>query len=255
PQAQRPRRAAGGASPGRAVPSLRAPRAVRLAPCRGAPPDGCLNRSAGGGRDPHARGVRDLPRVGRTTRPDRADVQRRTAADAGDRSRTDGLATTAHARRTVHGTLPEADLGRVGSRATASRQRGVGAGGRAERPAGPRDRRPRLRAGERFDGAGGNGPGTVRGQSCPKGVSGAVTVERRAERRPGVEHARAVTERLGHWVSTLDIHTVDDAVLQRLGLVLLDVVGVTALGAALDEHRALRAVWDLPSGPAPLIGA
>lgn len=82
-----------------------------------------------------------------------------------------------------------------------------------------------------------------------------MTVERRAERRPGVEHARAVTERLGHWVSTLDIHTVDDAVLQRLGLVLLDVVGVTALGAALDEHRALRAVWDLPSGPAPLIGA
>src|SRR5690606_23816322 len=206
-------------------------------------------------RDPHARGVRDLPRVGRTTRPDRADVQRRTAADAGDRSRTDGLATTAHARRTVHGTLPEADLGHVGSRATDSRQRGVGAVGRAERPAGPRDRRPRLRAGERFDGAGGNGPGTVRGQSCPKGVSGAVTVERRVERRPGVEHARAVTERLGHWVSTLDIHTVDDVVLQRLGLVLLDVVGVTALGAALDEHRALRAVWELPSGPAPLIGA
>ncbi|EIE98477.1 MmgE/PrpD family protein [Saccharomonospora glauca] len=67
--------------------------------------------------------------------------------------------------------------------------------------------------------------------------------------------AREATERLGHWVSTLDVREVDDAVLERLGLVLLDTVGVTALGAALDEHRALRAAWDPPPGPAPLVGA
>ncbi|MGW9478257.1 MmgE/PrpD family protein [Saccharomonospora azurea] len=72
---------------------------------------------------------------------------------------------------------------------------------------------------------------------------------------PDTARARAATERLGHWVSTLDMNAVDDTVSRRLALVLLDVVGVTALGAVLDEHRALRSAWDTPPGPAPLVGA
>ncbi|EHK85273.1 hypothetical protein SZMC14600_16611, partial [Saccharomonospora azurea SZMC 14600] len=63
---------------------------------------------------------------------------------------------------------------------------------------------------------------------------------------PDTARARAATERLGHWVSTLDMNAVDDTVSRRLALVLLDVVGVTALGAVLDEHRALRSAWDTP---------
>ncbi len=60
------------------------------------------------------------------------------------------------------------------------------------------------------------------------------------------------TRRLGAWVSELDT---PDAVRDRLALVLLDVLGVTAVGAAQPEQRALRAAWRAPDGPAPLIGA
>lgn len=55
-------------------------------------------------------------------------------------------------------------------------------------------------------------------------------------------------------MSELDVASVPDAVLDRLSLVLLDVVGVTALGASLPEQRALADAWRAPAGPAPLIG-
>lgn len=63
------------------------------------------------------------------------------------------------------------------------------------------------------------------------------------------------TAALGDWVSRLDARTVPAEVVDRLSLVLLDVVGVTAVGASLADHRALRAAWRAPAGLAPLIGA
>ncbi|MCX4093858.1 MmgE/PrpD family protein [Nocardia sp. alder85J] len=65
----------------------------------------------------------------------------------------------------------------------------------------------------------------------------------------------AATGVLGAWVSGLDLAAVPDEVVERLSLVLLDVFGVTAVGASLPDHRALREVWHAPAGPAPLIGA
>nr|WP_255359855.1 MmgE/PrpD family protein [Nocardia sp. BMG111209] len=70
---------------------------------------------------------------------------------------------------------------------------------------------------------------------------------------PG-DAAAAATAALGAWVSGLDAGSVPDAVIERLSLVLLDVLGVTAVGASLPDHGALRQVWGAPAGPAPLIG-
>ncbi|MFB4319231.1 MmgE/PrpD family protein [Actinomadura sp. 21ATH] len=66
--------------------------------------------------------------------------------------------------------------------------------------------------------------------------------------------AAAATARLGAWASGLDLAAVPAAVVERLSLVLLDVAGVTAVGASLPEHRALREVWGAPGGRSPLIG-
>lgn len=68
-------------------------------------------------------------------------------------------------------------------------------------------------------------------------------------------NAEKAAARLGEWVAGLDVADVPGGVLDRLSLVLLDAVGVTALGAGLDEMRAVRASWHAPDGPAPLIGA
>ncbi|WIV54128.1 MmgE/PrpD family protein [Amycolatopsis nalaikhensis] len=68
------------------------------------------------------------------------------------------------------------------------------------------------------------------------------------------EQAASATAALGAWASELDVASVPDAVLDRLALVLLDVVGVTALGASLPEQRSLVDAWRAPAGPAPLIG-
>ena len=66
--------------------------------------------------------------------------------------------------------------------------------------------------------------------------------------------AASATAALGAWVAELDVAGVPAAVLDRLSLVLLDVVGVTALGASLPEQRSLVDAWRAPAGPAPLIG-
>jgi 2-methylcitrate dehydratase PrpD len=66
--------------------------------------------------------------------------------------------------------------------------------------------------------------------------------------------AGTATARLGEWAARLDVAHVPGAVLDRLSLVLLDVTGVTVLGADQDESRALRAAWNAPGGPAPLVG-
>lgn len=68
------------------------------------------------------------------------------------------------------------------------------------------------------------------------------------------EQAAEATAALGAWVSEVDVTAVPEAVLDRLALVLLDVLGVTAVGATLPEQRALVAAWRAPGGPAPLIG-
>ncbi|SFP98441.1 2-methylcitrate dehydratase PrpD [Actinomadura madurae] len=66
--------------------------------------------------------------------------------------------------------------------------------------------------------------------------------------------ARTATARLGEWAARLDAAGVPAPVLDRLSLVLLDVAGVTALGAGQDGMRAVRSSWNAPGGPAPLIG-
>lgn len=65
----------------------------------------------------------------------------------------------------------------------------------------------------------------------------------------------AATAELGAWVSRLDLAAAAPAVVDRLGLVVLDVVGVAAVGARTAEQAALRHAWAAPAGPAPLFGA
>ncbi|MCP2182789.1 MmgE/PrpD family protein [Prauserella alba] len=66
--------------------------------------------------------------------------------------------------------------------------------------------------------------------------------------------AVAATAGLGEWVSRLDLAAVPAAVVDRLGLVVLDVVGVAAVGARTADQTALRRAWTAPTGPAPLFG-
>ncbi|GLY71142.1 MmgE/PrpD family protein [Amycolatopsis taiwanensis] len=68
------------------------------------------------------------------------------------------------------------------------------------------------------------------------------------------EQAAQATAALGAWVSEVDASAAPEAVLDRLALVVLDVLGVTAVGASLPEQRALVAAWRAPEGPAPLVG-
>jgi 2-methylcitrate dehydratase PrpD len=60
--------------------------------------------------------------------------------------------------------------------------------------------------------------------------------------------------RLGDWAAGLRWADIPDAVRGRLGLVLLDSLGVTLVGARQAEQRALVAAWHPGTGPAPLVG-
>lgn len=64
----------------------------------------------------------------------------------------------------------------------------------------------------------------------------------------------AAVARLGAWAAGLRWADVPDAVRDRLGLVLLDSLGVTVVGARQAEQRALAAAWRPGPGPAPLVG-
>ncbi|MCE3552246.1 MmgE/PrpD family protein [Pseudonocardia sp. RS11V-5] len=66
---------------------------------------------------------------------------------------------------------------------------------------------------------------------------------------------RGAVDRLGAWVAGLRWADVPAGPRDRLGLVLLDVLGVTALGAREPEQRRLVAAWTPASGPAPIVGA
>jgi 2-methylcitrate dehydratase PrpD len=66
--------------------------------------------------------------------------------------------------------------------------------------------------------------------------------------------AVAHTAALGEWVAGLRWADVPDRVRRRLRLVLLDVLGVTLVGALDPEQRRLTEVWDLADGPAPVVG-
>ncbi|MCP2255428.1 2-methylcitrate dehydratase PrpD [Prauserella aidingensis] len=67
--------------------------------------------------------------------------------------------------------------------------------------------------------------------------------------------AAAATAELGAWVARLESAAVPAAVLDRLALVVLDVVGVAAVGARTDDQTALRLAWAAAGGPAPVFGA
>lgn len=64
----------------------------------------------------------------------------------------------------------------------------------------------------------------------------------------------AAVARLGAWAAGLRWADVPEAVRGRLGLVLLDSLGVTVVGARQAEQRALAAAWRAGPGPAPLVG-
>lgn len=67
--------------------------------------------------------------------------------------------------------------------------------------------------------------------------------------------AATQTATLGRWVAELRWDTVPDRVQRRLRLVLLDVLGVTLVGAQDPEQQRLVDVWDLVPGPAPVVGS
>jgi 2-methylcitrate dehydratase PrpD len=70
-----------------------------------------------------------------------------------------------------------------------------------------------------------------------------------------VESAAATqTAELGRWVAGLHWDDVPAHVQSRLRLVLLDVVGVTLVGARDPEQERLVRAWDLAPGPAPVMG-
>jgi 2-methylcitrate dehydratase PrpD len=70
---------------------------------------------------------------------------------------------------------------------------------------------------------------------------------------PQLRTAAAVAELAG-WAASLRWEDVPPQVRDRLELVLLDTLAITALGAGLPEQRALVEVWSPPPGPAPLVG-
>ncbi|WP_433616559.1 MmgE/PrpD family protein [Dactylosporangium sp. CA-139114] len=61
-------------------------------------------------------------------------------------------------------------------------------------------------------------------------------------------------DRLGAWVAGLRWADVPEPARDRLRLVLLDSLGVTAVGARQSEQRALAEAWRPGQGPAPLVG-
>jgi 2-methylcitrate dehydratase PrpD len=74
------------------------------------------------------------------------------------------------------------------------------------------------------------------------------------ERRPVAERLAAALTHLGGFSAELDWDAVPIQVRERLQLVLLDHLGVTAAGSATPEGRSLVAAVDPPEGPAPVIG-
>ncbi|MFZ5870425.1 MAG: MmgE/PrpD family protein, partial [Actinomycetota bacterium] len=68
------------------------------------------------------------------------------------------------------------------------------------------------------------------------------------------EATREAVAGLGAWVAGLHWKDVPASTRERLGLVLLDALGVTVVGARQEEQRALVAAWRAPAGPAPLVG-
>jgi 2-methylcitrate dehydratase PrpD len=66
--------------------------------------------------------------------------------------------------------------------------------------------------------------------------------------------AREATEALGAWAAGLRWDDAPADARERLQLVLLDSLGVTALGARQPEQAALVAAWRPGPGPAPLVG-
>lgn len=68
------------------------------------------------------------------------------------------------------------------------------------------------------------------------------------------EAVTAAVTRLGEWSAALCWSDVPAPAAHRLELVLLDSLGVTAVGAAEPEQQALVRAWDPQLGPCPLIG-
>ncbi len=68
------------------------------------------------------------------------------------------------------------------------------------------------------------------------------------------EATRRATDDVGAWASTLRWDDVPAETQDRLSLVLLDLLGVTVLGARQPEQQALVQAWRPGTGPSPLVG-
>ena len=97
-------------------------------------------------------------------------------------------------------------------------------------------------------------PAAGRGRTRTHRLPGAVSVVSR-QHQAHQQATRRATDALGSWAAALRWDDVPPKAQQRLTLVLLSCLGVTALGARQPEQRALVAAWQPAAGPAPLIGA
>lgn len=66
--------------------------------------------------------------------------------------------------------------------------------------------------------------------------------------------AATATRELGAWVADLHWDKVPEQAQRRLGLVLLDSLGITIVGACQPEQRVLAAAWPSPPGRSPVLG-
>ena len=146
------------------------------------------------------------------------------------------------------GLSPKLDVGGPRGDRGHPRPRRGGTARRAERRPGAADVRPRVRHGERQRRPVRTGRRARRGRPRPCRILGAVGDEPDrgargdawpwAPGRPGCGGTRWTTP-----------------VRERLALVLLDSLGVTAVGSRLPEQRALVEAWRPGAGPAPLVGS
>jgi 2-methylcitrate dehydratase PrpD len=72
---------------------------------------------------------------------------------------------------------------------------------------------------------------------------------------PVITPAIEATRQLGAWAASLDWDDVPQAEQDRLSLILIDTLGVMAVGAREPEQQRLVTAWRPPPGSAPVVGA
>jgi 2-methylcitrate dehydratase PrpD len=94
---------------------------------------------------------------------------------------------------------------------------------------------------------------TVSHMETTKMTGSSLTTHRTSDSGRAQEVASAVG-RLGQFAATASLDDLPDALQERLRLSLIDNLGLTIAGHALDEVKAIVAAWNPQSGPAHLFG-